>query len=62
MPNSANVEPVDLPVSLRDWFAGMALPQVIGQYPIGNMERMDYIARHAYSIADAMLMAREVDR
>jgi hypothetical protein len=39
-------------MSLRDWFAGMALQGLIGA------QEYEKIAKHCYYIADAMLSAR----
>jgi len=53
-----------LPISLRDWFAGMAISpmlaarvtiQAYGSHP-------DVLAQSAYVIADAMLAEREKER
>ena len=53
-------------MSLRDWFAGQALPGVIqtcnrDTMP-ANEARSEYFARKAYEIADAMLAEREADQ
>ena len=45
-------------MSLRDWFAGMALQGTIG-YPDFQQWGDDQIACFAYSQADAMLKARQ---
>lgn len=43
-------------MSLRDWFAGQAIsPMLVQAY--GNTP--EFLASHAYAIADAMLKARE---
>lgn len=53
-------------MSLRDWFAGQALPQVMAIYDAANGHTIgaDHFPRnctaHAYKMADAMLAAREV--
>jgi len=55
-------------MSLRDWFAGQALPAVIdatsaGQHqPLGSNEigLEAAMARDAYKLADAMIAARKV--
>lgn len=39
-------------MSLRDWFAGQALPT------LGRLSSPNDLARNAYKIADAMLKAR----
>lgn len=44
-------------MSMRDWFAGMALQSIIRRYEKPYMEADD--AEWAYSIADAMLAERE---
>ncbi len=58
-------------MSLRDWFAGQALPEVIREAnapelsltPIGKEEtRSEWAARQAYLYADAMLAEREARR
>lgn len=51
-------------MSLRDWFAGQALPSVIEEYArlnpgIGTEHLPRNCAGHAYRIADAMLAERE---
>lgn len=47
-------------MSLRDWFAGMALQGYLGSYPEGQIESpIELIAIDAYSAADAMLAARK---
>ena len=45
-------------MSLRDWFAGQALPAVFNQHPVdrGNAEK---VALRCYRLADAMLAARK---
>lgn len=52
-------------MSLRDWFAGQALPQVIARElgPNGRFQHLCdpsvlQIASDAYAIADALLLAR----
>ena len=64
-PNSDYVQdPPQDGMSLRDWFAGQALPAIIN----GNTEfcklggkatALDSIATDCYKLADAMLAARE---
>ena len=44
---------IQLPVSLRDWFAGQVLPELIGG------AGMEDITKAAYKWADAMIKARE---
>lgn len=51
-------------MSLRDWFAGMALQAIIAkapfeQMPVGVDESDRMRARGAYDYADAMLEARK---
>ena len=52
-------------MSLRDWFAGQALPAVIaatsaGQHDLcGTGSVVEQLAQEAYRLADAMLVARE---
>lgn len=45
-------------MSLRDWFAGQALSALVDPEDDGATHP-DVFAEHAYSIADAMLAARE---
>ena len=45
---------IQLPVSLRDWFAGQVLPELIGG------AGMEDITKAAYKWADAMMEQREV--
>lgn len=55
-------------MTLRDWFAGQALPGVVRQcandlsfgMPDGISSIEELFARNSYRIADAMLKAREV--
>lgn len=47
-------------MSLRDWFAGMAIP-VLLKAP-SNGEDYKTLANFAYSLADAMLTARKNER
>ena len=42
-------------MSLRDWFAGMALPGIMATAPIGGKDA----AILAYHLADAMLAEKE---
>lgn len=44
-------------MTLRDWFAGQALPGLIARDPDGILGSGDY-AEMAYEIADAMLYQR----
>jgi len=43
-------------MSLRDWFAGMALNAIAGPY--SSEHRIQYCGDLAYKLADAMLKAR----
>ena len=45
-------------MSLRDWFAGMAMQGLVASNDDGAGDRIDDVPRYAYSIADAMLKAR----
>lgn len=54
-------------MSLRDWFAGQALPAVMAAQievsktlGIASQDSLGDAARGAYEVADAMLAAREV--
>lgn len=65
VPYSAREIPGDSGMSLRDWFAGMALQGVIAKHPTrysptGDPIDME-IALGAYDYADAMLAARKGD-
>jgi len=42
-------------MSMRDWFAGQAIPEAMADYDLKSAEA---IATHCYHIADAMLIAR----
>lgn len=64
MPSREKIEPsekpVELPVSLRDWFAGQAIGLiVVGSDVADGDERARLIAEDAYRMADALLRARE---
>lgn len=53
---------VDHPgMSLRDWFAGQAIPAIIercgADHRLPHEHITDYFARKAYEVADAMLLA-----
>lgn len=50
-------EPVEYGMSLRDWFAGMALTGLISQSP--KEQSAAEFARQAYVCADAMIKARD---
>jgi hypothetical protein len=45
-------------MSLRDWFAGLAMQAFISSYPRGYAGHAGRIAEDAYDYADAMLEAR----
>lgn len=46
-------------MSLRDWFAGMALQGVLGaDFDFFSEEKFSYAAENAYGFADAMIAAR----
>jgi hypothetical protein len=50
-------------MSLRDWFAGQALPSLVATESENNRSWQDgsrHIAAAAYAISDALLAAREV--
>jgi hypothetical protein len=46
-------------VSLRDYFAAAALPELIREAFDQDHEKWDATAQHAYFIADAMIEARK---
>ncbi|UNK39332.1 hypothetical protein MNR02_06405 [Shinella sp. H4-D48] len=50
-------------MSLRDWFAGQAIPAIIercgADHRLPHEHITDYFARKAYEVADAMLLARK---
>lgn len=50
-------------MSLRDWFAGMALQGILAGWNqnIGGALECGSASRHAYEYADAMMKAREAD-
>jgi hypothetical protein len=50
-----NFEGLNEGMTLRDWFAGQALVS-LGKHDISSS---DYVAEHAYTLADAMLAHRE---
>jgi len=58
MQSNEKEERVELPVSLRDWFAGQALAGMIESHGMGE-KRHEYAAHDAYRFADAMLAARQ---
>ena len=52
-------------MSLRDWFAGQALPVLISAYTfsqVNNYVDHSEVIKEAYKIADAMIAAREADQ
>ena len=55
--NGPGEGPIPGGMSLRDWFAGMALSELA--HPDYEDMNADPIARRAYLIADAMLQARQ---
>lgn len=46
-------------MTLRDYFAAKALPEVIRKYPISDTTTIPEAAQMAYELADAMIAARE---
>ena len=46
-------------MSLRDWFAGMALQGTLGALGENDYLKAAFVARAAYAYADAMLKARQ---
>ena len=59
-PYSAREIPGDSGMSLRDWFAGMALSSMDYGW-FGSSTRIREMAEESYNIADAMLAARKAD-
>ncbi len=61
--NEKPVPLVALPVDLRDYFAGQALPMLIEFLKHDSRDAgvryVDYCAQQAYATADAMLKARQ---
>lgn len=53
----SNQQPV---ISLRNWFAGLAMQGELAACPEGENWPADKFANRAYQIADAMLKAKEV--
>jgi hypothetical protein len=47
-------------MSLRDWFAGMALQGLVSN-PDVSLSILSLVARHSLDIADAMIEARKKD-
>lgn len=47
------------PPDLRDYFAGQALTEVSSLISVDIPETLNVVARLAYAIADAMLLARK---
>ena len=47
--------PVNLSISLRDYFAGQALFGLMAMYPLSDKQ----VANRAYEYADAMMKERE---
>ena len=63
--NSTDMEFID-GMSLRDWFAGIALQGNLSHYGIGPLGKITDVdihskscAKNAYKLADAMLKVRE---
>ena len=54
-------QPSALGMSLRDWFAGMALQGLCAHYGFGEIEK-DAANGYVYTLADAMLQARKEAR
>lgn len=54
-PYDSRLIPASNGMTLRDWFAGMALQEMIKIYSSRNLEKL---ASWSYEIADAMLAAR----
>ena len=56
-------EPWNPGMSLRDWFAGQAIPAIIERCGADHRQShehiTDYFARKAYEVADAMISARK---
>lgn len=58
--NGITLEPISEGMTLRDWFAGMALGHIPALLDVSDENAScENIAGHAYQIADAMLAARE---
>lgn len=45
-------------MTLRDWFAGQALPKLVHDWCEPDPKHYDAVALNAYKLADAMLVAR----
>lgn len=56
-PNDLNADE-EKGMTLRDYFAGKAIPSVMAKWPNGHPNGWDGIATAAYMLADAMLKAR----
>ena len=49
-------------MSLRDWFAGLAMQGELASQDSENIiERLELLASYAYEVADAMMKARDED-
>ena len=48
-------------LTLRDWFAGQALPALLDNRTRIELPNQDEVARRAYDYADAMLKARAAE-
>lgn len=46
-------------MTLRDYFAAQALPVILKSWGASRNDIAEIVATHAYSIADAMIAARE---
>ncbi len=46
-------------MSLRDWFAGMAMQGILNKYSLERGAGSPWIAAHSYEIAAAMLAERD---
>ncbi len=60
--STAKIVNVVLPISLRDWFAGMVLGgQWEGRYPVDMREptNVHKVVETCYALADAMLAERD---
>ena len=59
----AEVDEVYLGMTLRDWFAGQALPAIVADDKQQEAEGGPaFLAAAAYDLADAMLEARETSK
>jgi hypothetical protein len=51
---------IRLPVSLRDYFAGLAMQGMLSNSAFDTIEGMMHVSVVAYMMADAMMKAREM--